>query len=116
MAKVYSNDKGFLVIQMTGAEASGLGFGCEVPGCLNAIFCGTCNTEIEHKNIYYVAGINEVLCEDCLTDYIKNMNHYIDDDSLRYEVNHFNIIAQKLGMSEKAAFTPDSKIVVISSN
>ena len=116
MAKVYTNDKNFLIIEMNGAEASNLGFGTEVTGCLNAIVCGTCNTSIEHKKIFYVAGINEVLCEDCVDDYIKNMNHYIDDDSLKYEINHFNIIAQKLGMSEKAAFTPDSKIVVISSN
>ena len=56
--------------------------------------------------------INEVLCEDCLNDYIKNMSHYTDDDSLRYEINHFNIIAQKLGMSEKATFTVDNKIVI----
>ena len=101
---------------MTGAEASDLGFGMEVTGCLNLIVCGICNTTIEHKDIFYVAGINEVLCEDCIEDYTKNMSHYTDIDSLKYEINHFNIIAQKLGMSEKAAFTPDSKIVVISSN
>lgn len=116
MAKIYKNDKNFLIIEMNGTEASGLGFGVEVTGCLNSITCGTCNTSIEHKKLFYVAGINEVLCENCVEDYTKNMNHYIDDDSLRYEINHFNIIAKKLGMSEKAAFTPDSKIVVISSN
>lgn len=112
MAKVYTNDKNFLIIQMDGAEASDLGFGIEVPGCLNMIVCGTCNTEIEHKDIYYVAGINEVLCKECLDDTLENMNHYIDDDSLRYEINHFNIIAQKLGMSERANFTADSKIII----
>ena len=56
---------------------------------------------------------NEVMCEDCLTDFIKNMSHYHDYDSLRYEINHFNIIAQKLGMSEKAAQTPDGKLIII---
>ena len=116
MAKIYKNDKNFLIIQMTGAEASSLGFGIEIPGCLNAIICGSCNSQIEHKDIFYIAGINEVMCKDCTDDYIKNMNHYIDYDSLKYEINHFNIIAQKLGTSEKATFTPDSKIVVISSN
>ena len=113
MAKVYTNDKNFLVIQMTGAEASDLGFGTEVTGCLNSIVCGTCNVTIEHKDIFYVAGINEVLCEDCIEDYTKNMSHYTDIDSLKYEINHFNIIAQKLGMSEKAAQTLDSKIIII---
>lgn len=114
MAKIYKNDKNFLIIQMTGAEASSLGFGTEVTGCLNAIVCGSCKTSIEHKNIYYLAGINEVLCEDCLNDYIKNMSHYTDDDSLRYEINHFNVIANKLGMEEKAGKTTDNKIIISS--
>lgn len=114
MAKVYKNDKNFLIIQMTGAEASNLGFGMEVTGCLNSIVCGTCNSSIEHRDIYYLAGINEVLCEDCLTDYLKNMSHYTDDDSLRYEINHFNVVANKLGMSEQASRTPDNKIIISS--
>ena len=113
MAKLYTNDKNFLIIEMNGAEASGLGFGIEIPGCLNAIVCGGCNSQIEHKEIYYIAGINEVMCKDCADDYIKNMSHYTDIDSLKYEINHFNIIAQKLGMSEKAAFSADKKIVII---
>ena len=112
MAKVYKNDKNFLIIEMNGAEASGLGFGIEVTGCLNVIVCGSCNASIEHKKIFYVACINEVLCENCITDYVKNMSHYTDDDSLKYEINHFNIVAQKLGMSEKAGLAVDKKIVI----
>ena len=99
---------------MTGAEASNLGFGTEVTGCLNSIVCGTCNASIEHKDIYYLAGINEVLCEDCLNDYLKNMSHYTDDDSLKYEINHFNVISQKLGINLKASFSPDKKIIISS--
>ena len=112
MAKVYKNDKNFLIIQMNGEEASNLGFGMEITGCLNSIVCGSCNSSIEDKDIYYIAGINEVMCKDCAYDYIKNMSHYIDYDSLKYEINHFNIIAQKLGMSEKAGFSPDNKIII----
>ena len=112
MAKVYKNDKNFLIIEMDGAEASGLGFGIEVTGCLNIIVCGSCNTSIEHKKIFYVACINEVLCENCITDYVKNMSQYTDDDSIKYEINHFNIVAQKLGMSEKAGLAVDKKIVI----
>ena len=114
MAKVYKNDKNFLIIEMDGAEASNLGFGIEITGCLNVIVCGSCNASIEHKKIFYVACINEVLCENCITDYVKNMSHYTDDDSLKYEINHFNIIAKKLGMSEKASFTADNKIIISS--
>ena len=40
------------------------------------------------------------------------MSHYTDDDSLKYEINHFNIIAKKLGMSEKAVITTNKKIVI----
>ena len=112
MAKVYKNDKNFLIIQMNGEEASNLGFGIEITGCLNSIVCGSCNSSIEHKDIYYIAGINEVMCEDCAYDYIKNMSHYVDDDSINYEITHFNIIAQKLGMSEKAGFSPNNKIII----
>ena len=114
MAKIYKNDKNFLIIQMNGEEASNLGFGMEITGCLNSIVCGSCNSSIEDKDIYYIAGINEVMCKDCAYDYIKNMSHYIDYDSLKYEINHFNIIAQKLGMSEKAGFSPDNKIIISS--
>ena len=112
MAKVYKNDKNFLIIEMTGEEASSLDFGIKIPGCLNTILCGGCNENIEDEKICYIAGINEVMCEECTADYIKNMSHYTDDDSLKYEISHFNIIAQKLGMSEIASFTTDKKIVI----
>ena len=97
---------------MNGEEASRLGFGIKIPGCLNTIVCGSCNSQIEHNFIYYIASINEVMCKDCADDYIKNMSHYTDIDSLKYEISHFNIVAQKLGMSEKAAFSADKKIVI----
>lgn len=114
MAKVYKNDKNFLIIEMTGKEASNINFGIETIGCLNIILCGSCNSQIEYKTIYYIAGINEVMCKDCVDDYIKNMNHYTDDDSLKYEINHFNFVASKLGMSEKASFSADNKIIISS--
>ena len=112
MAKIYTNDNNFLVIEMNGEEASRLGFGIKIPGCLNTIVCGSCNSQIENNFIYYIASINEVMCKYCADDYIKNMSHYTDIDSLKYEISHFNIIAQKLGISEKAALTTDKKIVI----
>ena len=83
MAKIYKNDKNFLIIQMNGEEASNLGFGIEITGCLNSIVCGSCNSSIEDKDIYYIAGINEVMCKACAYDYIKNMSHYIDYDTIQ---------------------------------
>jgi len=112
MAKIYPNNKNFLIIQMSRAEASSIGFGVKVPGNLNFLVCDTCNAEIEGDTIYYIAALNSVLCDDCLNDTIKNLNHYTDYDSIHYEINHFNIIAQKLSMPEKAGFSPDNKIVI----
>lgn len=113
MATIYPNNKNFLIIQMSRAEASSLGFGIKVPGELNFLVCDTCNAEIEIGGVHYVAALNRILCYDCLNDTIENLNHYTDDDSIRYEVNHFNIIAQKLGMPEKAILSPDNKILII---
>lgn len=112
MAKVYKNDKNFLVIEMDTKEATKLGFGINTGKELNKIVCGNCNNFIENDKIYYIAAINEVMCEECLEDCIKNMNHYIDDDSLKYEITHFNVVAQNLCMFERASFTPDSKIII----
>lgn len=109
MAKIYKNDKNFLIIQMNSEEATKIGFGFEITGLLNMCVCGTCNHECKDYHIYYIAGINEVQCDNCITDYVKNMNHYIDDDSLIYEVRHFNYYAEKLGMKERVKITPNSK-------
>ena len=113
MAKIYSeynNYNDFLVIEMNGHEASSLHFGFEIPGDLNIIVCGACNAEIQKENVYYVACINEVMCKNCVDDFIKNTTHYSDEDSLRYEVNHFNVIAKKLGIEEKADFNSKGTI------
>lgn len=116
MASIYKNDKKFLIIQMTGKEATEVGFGISVTGLLNSIVCGTCNTSIEHKDIYYVCALNEVMCLDCLEDWIKNMNHYIDDDSLEYEIRHFNCYSKLLNMDERVALTLDGKCIICNKN
>lgn len=112
MAKVYNNQREFLIIQINAHEATELNFGIPVTGLNNVCLCETCNNECKPEDIYYVAGINEVMCKDCVEDYVKNMNHYIDDDSLNYEINHFNVIADKLDMKERACKTPNGKLVI----
>lgn len=113
MAKIYTNNRGFLVIQMSSTEATKCRFGIEVTGLNNICLCGTCNAECKPEDIYYVCGINEVLCKDCIDDYVDNMNHYVDDASLEYEVRHFNTVAEWLDMPERAAITPDGKAIII---
>lgn len=109
MAKIYNNPRNFLVIQINANEATDVNIGIEIPGLNNMCLCGTCNNECKPEDIYYIAGINEVMCKDCCDDYCKNMNHYIDDDSLRYEVRHFNFYAEKLGMKTRVKVNADSK-------
>lgn len=115
MAKVYYNKREHLVIRMNVREATKLDFGFKILGINNLCICGTCNNECKPNDIYYIAGINEVMCQDCIDDYCNNMNHYVDNDSLIYESNHFNRIAEKLGMNERAALTADGKCVIYNS-
>lgn len=112
MAKVYHNEREHLVIQMNASEATECNFGIEIPGINNLCICDACNAECKPSEIYYIAGINEVMCGDCIEDYVKNMNHYVDDDSLTYEVRHFNKVAETLNMNERAAVTPNGKCVI----
>lgn len=112
MAKVYNNIKGHLVIHMNDLETTKCGFGFRQINKNNVCICGTCNNNCKPEDIYYIAGINEVMCGECIDDYCKNMAHYTDEDSLLYEVRHFNFIAEKLEMSERATITPNNKVVI----
>ena len=112
MAKVYNNKREHLVIILDAKEATELNFGIPIVGLNNMCLCGTCNKECKPQDIYYICGINEVLCKDCAEDYCENMNHYVDDDSLKYEINHFNYVAAKLNMKERAGITPNGKVVI----
>lgn len=112
MAKIYKNNREHLVIQLNAKEATKLNFGIPIVGLNNMCLCGTCNAECKPEDIYYVCGINEVLCKDCVEDYVDNMNHYVDDNSLKYEVSHFNAVSDKLNMDERAALTPNGKCII----
>jgi hypothetical protein len=113
MAKLYNNDKNFLIIEINREEATSLGFGLHTEKTLNECICGGCNNIIDDM-MYYIAAINEVMCKDCCDDYIKTMNHYGDKDSIEYEVNHFNYFSGKLNMSETATISGKNKIVISS--
>lgn len=112
MAKIYHNKREHLVIILDSREATKLNFGIPITGLNNMCLCGTCNNECGATEIYYICGLNEVMCKDCAEDYCENMNHYVDDSSLQYEINHFNAVSDKLNMKEKAALTPNGKVVI----
>ena len=99
MAKVYENDKKFLILEIDDKEATKLNFGVPITNESNMCICGSCNNVCPDSKIYYIACINETLCKDCVDDYIKNMTHYKDKDSITYELKHFSHYANLLGLN-----------------
>ena len=115
MAEIVKNDKNFLIIKLNDEEANKLNFGIFRDDNDDNIFlCGSCNVVCDELELYYIAGINEVLCKDCMEDFIKNMNHHTDDNSLRYEIKHFNYFANILNIDTRAGTTPEGKLVLFS--
>ena len=114
MAEIVKNDKNFLIIKLNDEEASKCNFGM-LPGLKdNIIICDSCNVICNEDNIYYIASINEILCEACMEDFVKNMNHYTDANSLKYEIKHFNHYANILNIDINAGTTPEGKLVLFS--
>ena len=70
--------------------------------------CGTCNNECSSEDIYYVACLNEVMCKDCIDDFVNNSTHYDDIESLEYEVQHFNFIADRLRINAHATISSNA--------
>ena len=112
MAEVIKNDKNFLIIKINDKEANKLNFGIFKGIDDNICVCGSCNV-ICYDNMYYIAAINEILCEDCMNDFIKNMSHYTDENSLKYEIKHFNHYANLLDIDTIAGTTADGKLILI---
>ena len=115
MAEFVKNNKNFLIIKLNDEEANKLHFGIinnDTPNN-NIFICGSCNVICNDSNMYYIAAINEILCEACMTDFVKNMNHYMDSNSLKYEIKHFNHYANILNLNVKAEITPEGKLVLI---
>lgn len=111
MAEVIKNDKNFLIIKINEEEGNNLRFGMFPDNDYNIFVCGSCNV-ICDDNMYYIAAINEILCEDCMNDFVKNMSHYTDENSLKYEVKHFNHCANHLNIDAIAGVTVDGKLIV----
>ena len=114
MAEIVKNYKNFLIIKLNDEEASKCNFGM-LPGLKdNIIICDSCNVICDESELYYIAGINGVLCKDCMEDFVKNMNNDMDSNSLRYEIKHFNHYANILNIDTKAGTTPEGKLVLFS--
>lgn len=114
MAEIVTNNKNFLIIKINEKEAYKCNFGIFPREKENIIVCGSCNVICDESELYYIAAINEILCKDCMEDFIKNMNHYTDNNSLIYEIKHFNRYASILKLDVKAGITPEGKLVLFS--
>lgn len=91
MARKVENKKDFLVIEITWEEAQQLGFG--IPeGCI----CMKCNNIIDHNKIYYVAVLNDTMCEDCFNKWLETAKNYPEDREI--EAKNFNYYCTKLWM------------------
>lgn len=83
MAKKFENKKGFLIIEMNKDEAKSLGFGLYEDG---TCICIGCN-DLSRDKIYYVAVLNDTMCEKCVNNFIQNTSRY--DEDIPYETRNF---------------------------
>ena len=90
MAKVVDNYKKFKVLEITRQEMMDK---LTRYGCLG--ICDMCNRPTSVG--YYVAVINQWMCEDCYNDFIKSVDRYEED--MRIEKRH-----------EIAIFSPESYV------
>lgn len=86
MAKKIKTDKGFLVIKLNREEAGMLGFGLGEGECI----CMDCNN-LCGDTIYYVAVINDVMCEECYNKFIEEATYYPEDSAIEQRNYDFYI-------------------------
>lgn len=91
MATLLKHPKGFLVIKMEYYEAAGLGFGIPGEGCV----CARCDEMIPDE-IYYVPAVNDTMCPDCLTEWLKTTKRYREDAI--YEQQRADFVLEQLGL------------------
>jgi hypothetical protein len=81
MAKVVNNYKGFKVLEISRDEMMDK---LTRYGCLG--ICDMCNRPASVG--YYVAVINQWMCEDCYKDFVKSVDRYEED--MRIEDRNFD--------------------------
>lgn len=92
MANVIQNDKGFKVISLSADECKQLGWGTH-----EGAICTHCNKVLQpSENHYYIAVLNDIMCEKCYTEWLGWAVRYSDDAP--YEDKHFNYICNLLNL------------------
>lgn len=90
MAKKIKTEKGFLIIKMSREEASTLDFGVGNGICI----CMECN-EICNDDIYYIAVLNDIMCEECYNKHMEEATYYPEDSKIEQRNYDFYIAMLK---------------------
>lgn len=93
MANKVENEKGFLIIEMTLNEADKIGFGIGSGACI----CVGCNGLCLPK-VYYVAAMNETMCEKCLNEFLTSEDTIRYDEDIPYEERNYNRYMELLNL------------------
>lgn len=101
MAKKFTNDKDFLIIEMTKEDCQKVGFGNVCDGLCGDIEHFAPRTFDDNENRYYIACLNHLMCKSCLDTFLATQTHYDDDESLDFEERHYMPIARKLGLLQE---------------
>ena len=98
MAIILENGQKHLIIQISKKEAIELGFET-VAIDKGYLICAVCCQVIDSDDLYYVASINDILCKDCLEEFLENAEYKADRLSIQTERKHFEAIIRKLNVS-----------------
>jgi hypothetical protein len=90
MATKLTMKKGFRVLKLSEKEASALGWGAPVEGCV----CDMCNGLIEGDNIYYMGALGDTYHKDCMDEFIDKNDYYEEDAD--YEKEKIDMVVEHL--------------------
>lgn len=98
--KIEKTSNGNLFTRFTGSELKRMGMGaCLEDGGEHIVVCGMCNEVIEDdEECFYVACLNDVVCEKCFKEEVEAMSHYNEDE--QYEQHHMAIMLNTYNMVE----------------
>jgi hypothetical protein len=90
MCKIWHNERGAKVIQMTSLEATSIGFGLGVhTGCV----CARCGEIIKDDDIYYIADLHDVMDHECLVNWLEHYIFYPEDRKV-VDRNYMDIVSR----------------------
>lgn len=99
MAKVYNNDKGFLLIECDNDDAEKCNFGLKTIFGRIVIDCIT--NENNFAPFIYVACLNDCILKKNIDNWIEKTPHYEDYNDVKIEKRNYNHYANLLDLPLK---------------